>query len=64
MGRRDDAPAGRAHYPDRMEALAKSQLLRFVEQAMHVAGRAVTRYSFRELVVASFTHDIDKHSER
>ena len=28
-----------------MEALPKSQLLRFVEQAMHMARRAVTRYS-------------------
>ena len=28
-----------------MEALPKSQLLRFVEQAMHLAQRAVARYS-------------------
>jgi len=28
-----------------MEALPKSQLLRFVEQAMHMARRAVTHYS-------------------
>jgi hypothetical protein len=28
-----------------MEALPKSRVLRFVEQAMHVARRAVTRYS-------------------
>jgi IS5 family transposase len=30
-----------------MEALAKSRLLRFVEQAMHLARRAVARYSSR-----------------
>lgn len=28
-----------------MQALPKSQLLRFVEQAMHLARQAVTRYS-------------------